>query len=222
MPAILGLEAWIERHPGTLQTCGADIPEILGISGPSSVDHCTRALHETISVAVRGVDLLIEEVFLERFGERPRHHGDIFIALSLIQELPPERGFIEAAVNLPLLGIGAWRVALRLAPGLALKISLIPHASQFNETEEQIWKDASPELARWLVPVIDIAHDGRWILMNEVDRIDMSVAGTGQLISCAIAAIESLDPDLCASVDLSDYNFGLSDGKVVLLDYGND
>jgi len=66
------------------------------------------------------------------------------------------------------LGAGYARAVFRVPEG-ALKIEGGSPPFRDNRNEALLWKQAPASVAKYLVPVLDHAHDNGWLLMSEVE-----------------------------------------------------
>lgn len=112
--------------------------------------------------------------------------------------------------RIPYLGAGAERVVFAVPEG-ALKVAFDRDRMSSNLNEARVWEEAPNRIRRHLVPVLDVAADGRWLLMERV-----STRASGQ----ARHSLNELDFSAlyaCGLADIRDANIA-DDGRV--LDYG--
>jgi hypothetical protein len=108
-----------------------------------------------------------------------------------------------------LLGAGADRFAVALCSDHVLKVD--PYWRTATENEVEIWKGASEKTRALLCPVLASGEEGLygWLVMPRCQ----AMGEVDEKTRVEIAEVLGLG-------DVSDYNLGLLDGKVVILDYG--
>ena len=228
-----GLEAFLRSGAGTACSASAsaavpDLASVLGIGPPIGDDSEVEAdvLRGVASAAAEAmVELACEACEIE-FGpdlELPGgDFGDPRDWHECLWRLLDQRGQreLEQRTGLRFLGIGAFRVVMRLCPGLVLKVAVCPDFTAMNAQEADVWVDARSGLRTLLVPPVELGEEGRWLIAEE------AVASMDKLTDLTIrrpraAEVMRVDPDLAMGIDMDWYNWGWHDGLLKLLDYGN-
>lgn len=142
------------------------------------------------------------------------------MASSLMQDMLEFHGFT-------VLGRGGGRVVVDLGSGYAAKLASWQGGRNQNKREFKIWNSAKGELREMLVPILRLDEAGSMVLVPRVVSVGdlLRAADRTQakevedMIGQAMRRISPLIPE--AIVDFSfDFNWGLHDGKLKLLDYG--
>jgi hypothetical protein len=94
------------------------------------------------------------------------HPSDSLVDLFIERE--QDRG-----IEIRLLGQGRDRTVFQVDDG-ALKIEHHEGPGTFNLNEAKAWRSAPPDLRPYLVPVLGVADDGAWLLMELVEPRDVS------------------------------------------------
>jgi len=225
---VLGLEDMLAS--GAIPGCSGvavrgarTLSGVLGVSQPGAVSVAAQAdaLRGLASAAAEAsIELACEACELGLSDERLDLEGrDWHECLWLLLDQVGQHE-LERRTGLTYMGIGAFRVVLRLCPGLVLKLVVCPDFASMNVQEMEVWTGATEEERGLLVPAVELGMDGQWLIMQE------ATASMDKLTDLTIRRprameLRRLAPDLADSTDLEWYNWGWHGGLLKLLDYGN-
>ena len=106
------------------------------------------------------------------------------------------KGFLGAGVN---------RTVFALGDDLVVKVD---QRGKANHKELNVWQSATPEIKKWLCPIVDWAEDLSWIIMRRVN-------GVG-----GWSVVEKIPNTIRRSIgDVHPANVGLLNGRAVIIDY---
>lgn len=142
---------------------------------------------------------------------------------------------LARALKVPVLGTGAGRVVVRVAPGLVAKLPWNAEGIEQNEGEIASWDEAGPEVQRWMLPPLDYVSPPGVSIFPEartcgasyiVVRDGIRVIETSGALALAKKEWEDLVRVGAAGANTEDAikteNWGEYEGRLVLLDYAPD
>lgn len=201
------------------------ISNVLGLSpGPVPIEDQVDALRGLASAAAEAAIELACEACELKYDESRLQQMDLdgrdwheCLWQMLDQQGQHE---LERRTGLTFMGIGAFRVVLKLCDGLVLKVAVCPDFASANVQEMDVWVDANTVTRQLIVPTVELGLGGQWLIMEEATasmdkHTDMS-ARRGRALE-----LHRVARDLAQSTDLDWYNWGWHDGQLKLLDYGN-
>lgn len=139
-------------------------------------------------------------------------------------DTPWSREDLEEALGVPVLGTGAGRVVVRIAPGMVAKLPWNAGGVEQNEGEIASWDEADEGVRRWMLPPLDyVSPPGVSIFPEAVVE---SRAAPSPLLGKAKAAWARLVRLGVGGANTGDAikteNWGTYEGRLVLLDYAPD
>ena len=161
------------------------------------LDRAVAAVHEVVDPiwnrTMQDPEAILSD-FLEEFLEDPKG----LMAL------------ISKKSGLRVLGYGNSRVALELPGDLAVKVAMHGEGEDNNQNEEWTWnKVREADIGQHFMPIIAVDPDGKWLLMPLADKWP-----NGEEVP-----VDSRNAVREYCIDDGDYNWGVWNGKPVLLDY---
>jgi len=140
------------------------------------------------------------------------------------------KGDMEHVLGVPVLGWGLSRVVVRVAPGIVAKLPWREDGVERNAAEVSLYDEASDEVKEMLLPPLDYVYPPGAAVFPEVEVVAASSREQAALPQRKrqdlehararwLALVRSGEPGAVTGDVHSGENWGILDGKMVLIDY---
>ena len=175
-----------------------------------------RDLGEKLRAYTRGI---IEEV-----------EGDPDYAEFDPNEYTVYKDDLERALGVPVIGWGYSRVVVRVAPGIVAKLPWREDGIERNAAEVGLYGDASDEVKEMLLPPLDYVYPPGAAIFPEVEVVAASSREQAKLDPAVrerlqqakrrwLALVRAGEPGAVTEDVKSSANWGVYEGRIVLIDY---